>query len=170
VRACGARSSRLRTASQSINEKPIRSIVSSCCCAPQSLRGGRTSPRATAAYQTILELGAGAQAGPHTTLGGLSGCPRARESDGWMVRTLFLDIDSAYGVARAAAAGIDGIAAGIQILIKRLHESDRLKSTDERREKLKIRRVVDGRRLEVLHLPAEVLEHSIVEKPAQSAH
>jgi hypothetical protein len=59
---------------------------------------------------------------------------------------------------------------GIQTLIKRLHESGRLKSIDEKREKLKIRRVIDGRRLEVLHLPADMLEHSIVEKPAQSAH
>jgi hypothetical protein len=56
---------------------------------------------------------------------------------------LFLDIDSAYGVARAAAAGVDGIAVGIQTLIKRLHESGRLKSIDEGREKLKIRRVID---------------------------
>jgi hypothetical protein len=82
---------------------------------------------------------------------------------GWC-QDLFLDIDSAYGVARAAAAGVDGIAVGIQTLIKRLHESGRLKSIDERREKLKIRRVIDGTRLEVLHLPADMLEHSIVEK------
>src|SRR6202011_4274845 len=84
---------------------------------------------------------------------------------GWLDgQDLFLDIDSAYGVARAAAAGGDGIAVAIQALIKRLHESGRLKSIDERREKLKIRRVIDGRRLEVLHLPADVLERSIVEK------
>jgi hypothetical protein len=37
-------------------------------------------------------------------------------------------------------------------------------SIDERREKLKIRRMIDGTRLEVLHLPADVLEHSIVGK------
>jgi hypothetical protein len=30
--------------------------------------------------------------------------------------------------------------------------------------------VIEGRRLEVLHLPADVLEHSMVEKPAQSSH
>jgi len=90
---------------------------------------------------------------------------------GWLDgEDLFLDIDSAYGVARAAAAGVDGIAVGIRNLIKRLRENGRLKSIDERREKLKIRRVIDGRRLEVLHLPADVLEHSIVEKPVQSAH
>jgi hypothetical protein len=49
-------------------------------------------------------------------------------------------------------------------LIKRLHESGRLKSIDERRGKLRVRRMIDGRRLEVLHLSANVLEHSIVEK------
>jgi hypothetical protein len=82
---------------------------------------------------------------------------------GWLDgQDLFLDIDSAYGVARAAAAGVDGIPVGVQTLIKRLHESGRLKSIDERREKLKIRRVIEGGRLEVLHLPADVLEHPIV--------
>jgi hypothetical protein len=90
---------------------------------------------------------------------------------GWLDgEDLFLDIDSAYSVARTAAAGVDGIVIGIQTLIKRLHESGRLKSIDERREKLKIRRMIDGKRLEVLHLSAEVLEHSIAGKPAQSAH
>jgi hypothetical protein len=83
---------------------------------------------------------------------------------------LFLDVDSAYAVARAPTTGVDGIAVGIQTLIKRLHESGRMKSIDEGREKLKIRRVIDGRRLEVLHLPDNVLEHSMVEKLAQSAH
>jgi hypothetical protein len=53
---------------------------------------------------------------------------------------------------------------GSQTLIKRLHQSGRLKSIDERREKLKVRRMIDGRRLEVLHLSADVLEHSIVGK------
>jgi hypothetical protein len=84
---------------------------------------------------------------------------------GWLDgEDLFLDIDSAYGVARAAAAGVDGIAVGIQTLIKRLHESGRLKSIDEKREKLKIRRVIDGSRLEVLHLHADVLERSVARK------
>jgi hypothetical protein len=102
-----------------------------------------------------------------------------RDGEAYTISPLFValtpgmvltDIDSAYRVARAAAAGVDGLAVGSQTLIKRLHKSGRLKSIDERREKLKIRRVIDGRRLEVLHLPADVLEHSIVEKPAQSAH
>jgi hypothetical protein len=39
-----------------------------------------------------------------------------------------------------------------------------LKSVDERRGKLKVRRILSGSRLEVLHLPADALEHSIVGK------
>jgi hypothetical protein len=49
-------------------------------------------------------------------------------------------------------------AIGVQTLIKRLHESGRLKSVDERRGKLRVRRMIDGRRLEVLHLPADAPE------------
>jgi hypothetical protein len=55
-------------------------------------------------------------------------------------------------------------------MVKRQHETGRLKSIDERREKLKIRCVLDGKRLEVLHLHADALEHSLRKKPAQSAH
>lgn len=62
------------------------------------------------------------------------------------------------------AADGDGIAVGIQTLIKRLHESGRLQSIDQQRGKLKVRRIIDGRRLEVLHLPADVLARSLTEK------
>jgi hypothetical protein len=90
---------------------------------------------------------------------------------GWLDdRDLFLNIDSAYRAAQAMVTDGDGIAVGIQTLIKRLHESGRLKSIDERRAKLRVRRVIGGAWLEVLHLPAEVLEPSVAEKPAQSAH
>ena len=58
----------------------------------------------------------------------------------------------------------DGIAVGVQTLGKRLHEGGWLKSIDERRGKLKVRRMIDGRRLEVLHLPLDVMERSIAEK------
>jgi hypothetical protein len=77
---------------------------------------------------------------------------------------LYLDIDSAYCAAQAMAADGDCIALGVQALIKRLHQSGRLKSFDKRRGKLKIRRTIEGSRLEVLHLHADVVEHSIVEK------
>jgi hypothetical protein len=81
---------------------------------------------------------------------------------GWLDdQDLLLDIDSAYRTAQAMAANGDGIAMGVQSLVKRLHEAGRLKSVDERRGKLKVRRVIDGSRLEILHLPADVLELSI---------
>ena len=56
------------------------------------------------------------------------------------------------------AAEGDGIAVGIQTLVKRLHEGGWLKSVDERRGKLKVRRMIDGKRLEVLHFRANLLE------------
>jgi hypothetical protein len=76
---------------------------------------------------------------------------------------LFLEVDSAYRAAQVMVADSDGIAVGIQTLSKRLHQSGRLKCIDERRGKLKVRCVIDGRRLEILHLPADVLEHSVGE-------
>jgi hypothetical protein len=74
---------------------------------------------------------------------------------GWLDgQDLFLDIDSAYRATQAMAADGDGIAVGILTLVKRLHEGGWLKSVDEPRGKLKVRRMIDGRRLEVLHLHA----------------
>ena len=85
---------------------------------------------------------------------------------GWLEgeEDLFLDIDSAYRAANAMAADGDGIAVGIPALIKRLHEGGRLQSIDRRRGRLKVRRMIDGRRLEVLHLRINLLEHPIAEK------
>jgi hypothetical protein len=68
------------------------------------------------------------------------------------------------------AADGDSIAVGVQTLVKRLDDSGRLKSVDRRRGKLRVRRMIDGKRMEVLHLRADVLEPSVAEKPAQSAH
>ena len=85
---------------------------------------------------------------------------------GWLdgEEDLFLDIDSAYQAANAMAADGDGIAVGISTLIRRLHEGGRLQSIDQRRGRLKVRRMIDGRRLEVLHLRSNFLEHPIAEK------
>ena len=84
---------------------------------------------------------------------------------GWLDgQDFFLDIDSAHRAAQAMANNGDGITVGVQTLVKRLHESGRLKSVDERRGKLKVRRIIGGSRLEILHLPADVLEHSVAEK------
>ena len=62
-----------------------------------------------------------------------------------------------------AAVG-DGITVGIHTLVKRLHESSQLKSIDEQRRKLKVRRILCGSRLEVLHLSADLLTPSIAQK------
>ena len=84
---------------------------------------------------------------------------------GWLDgQDLFLDIDSAYRVAQAIVTDDDGLSVGVSALIKRFHETGRLQSTDQRRRKLKIRRMIDGRRLEILHLPGDALELSIVKK------
>ena len=84
---------------------------------------------------------------------------------GWLdVEDFFLDIDSAYRVANAMAADGDRIAAGIPTLIKRLHESGRLQSIDQQRGKLKVRRMIDRRRLEVLHLRTDFLEPFMADK------
>ena len=84
---------------------------------------------------------------------------------GWLDgQDFFLDIDSAHRAAQAMANNGDGITVGVQTVVKRLHESGRLKSIDEQRCKLKVRRMIEGSRLEILHLPADVLGPSVAEK------
>ena len=81
---------------------------------------------------------------------------------GWLDgQDLLLDIDSAYRAAQVMARDGDGIAIGVQPLAKRLFEAGWLKNIDERRGKLKVRRMIDGKRLEVLHLSADVLKRSL---------
>ena len=48
--------------------------------------------------------------------------------------------------------------------MKRLHESGRLQNIDHQRRKLKVRRMIRGSRLEVLHLRADVLGRLLAEK------
>jgi hypothetical protein len=61
---------------------------------------------------------------------------------GWLNgQDLFLDVDSAYRAAQTTAMNRDGIVVGVQTPVKRLHESGSLKSVDERRGKLKVRRM-----------------------------
>jgi hypothetical protein len=84
---------------------------------------------------------------------------------GWLDRDdVYLDIDSTYRAALAMAADGDGIAVAVHALVRRMRETGLLKSVDERRGKLRVRRMIDGRRLEVLHLPANVLDPSLPEK------
>jgi hypothetical protein len=77
---------------------------------------------------------------------------------------LYLDIDSTYRAAQAMATDGGGIAVGIQTLAKKLNQTGRLKSVDQRRGKLRVRRIISGARREVLHLPADLLQHSLAEK------
>ena len=98
---------------------------------------------------------------PHATMGGLSGCPKARESAGWMVRTFSWTSTPLTAPHRRWPRMATASRSASQTLIKRLHEAGWLKSIDEQRGKLKVRRMIDGRRLEVLHLSADVLERSI---------
>jgi hypothetical protein len=72
---------------------------------------------------------------------------------------LFLDIDSACRAARVMASDRDAIAIGVQTLVKRLHEGC-LKTIAGQRGKLKVRRLIVGRPLEVLHLPGARSGHS----------
>ena len=84
---------------------------------------------------------------------------------GWLDdQDLFLDIESAYSAAQVMAADGNGMAVGVQTLVKRLHQSGRLKSVDERRGKLRVRHIIGSARQEVLHLPADVLQPSVAEK------
>jgi hypothetical protein len=84
---------------------------------------------------------------------------------GWLDRQdLFLNIDAAYQVAQAVTAGGDGIAVSVQTIVRRLHDSGRLKSVDQRRGKLRVRRIIRGARREVLHLRADMLENPLPAK------
>jgi len=148
------------------NEKPIGRIVS-LALLRTAIAAGRAHvaardggiPDDPRSSRMVL------QAGQHGTVGGLSGCPRARESAGWMVRIFFWTSTRLTASRVWRPQGSTASRGGIQTLIKRLHQSGRRKSIDERRETAQNpRRVIDGRRLEVLHLPADVLEHSIVKK------
>ncbi len=71
---------------------------------------------------------------------------------------LYLEPDAAYGVAQGMAQpGGDTLAVGSQTLHRRLHEQGLLASTDEGRNRLVVRRVLEGARRSVLHLHAGAL-------------
>ncbi len=77
---------------------------------------------------------------------------------GWIDNDdLYLDAAAAYRAAREMANGSDGLAVTERTLYKRLHERGLLVSTDENRQTLKVRRIIEGRRQAVLHLHAAAL-------------
>jgi hypothetical protein len=89
---------------------------------------------------------------------------------GWVSgEDLFLDPDAAYIVTQALSRELgDSIPLTTKTLHKRLHERGLLQATDQSRGTLSVRRMLEGRRREVLYLRAETLlldaEHSPPEK------
>src|SRR5262249_18280022 len=71
---------------------------------------------------------------------------------------LFLEPEASYAVAqRLARDTCASIPVGSKTLHKRLHERGVLASTDDRRRKLTVRHVLEGRRRAVLHLKADLI-------------
>jgi hypothetical protein len=88
---------------------------------------------------------------------------------GWLDEgNVYLEPEASYTVVQKVGndAG-DGISLSSTTMRKRLHERHMLVSTDEKRGKLTVRRTLEGKRRDVIHLVPSAL-HS--PKPAQSAH
>jgi hypothetical protein len=82
---------------------------------------------------------------------------------GWMEGdALWLDPDAAYAAAQGLGHDVgDRLAVVPQTLRKRLNERGILRSIDEQRQRLTVRRSFEGHRREVLHLAAETLTCSL---------
>ena len=76
---------------------------------------------------------------------------------GWVVDDdLYLDRDAAYSACqRMVGPNGDGLTIAAHTLVKRLHERRLLKSTEEERGSLLVRRVLEGTRRNVIHLSAD---------------
>lgn len=70
---------------------------------------------------------------------------------------LYLQPEAAFKVAKAMSADGDGLLVSLRTLHRRLKERGFLASIDEKRDRVLVRRVLDGVRREVLHLPAAVI-------------
>jgi hypothetical protein len=88
----------------------------------------------------------------------LQSLPQGRRV-GWIEGDhLYLQPDSAYAVAQSLAVEQgESLTTAKQTLWKRLRERGLLASMDVKRQRLTIRRTVDGKRREVLHLQASSL-------------
>ncbi|HVU64313.1 MAG TPA: hypothetical protein VHC70_10075, partial [Phycisphaerales bacterium] len=71
---------------------------------------------------------------------------------------LYLEPGAAYRTAQMQAGQGEGLAVSDKMLRRRLHDKHLLKSIDEKRESLVIRRVLDGTRRNVLHLSASLID------------
>lgn len=78
---------------------------------------------------------------------------------GWITDDdLYLQADAAYNVARRMGADSgDGLTISVRTLCKRLREAGLLASTDDARQTLKVRRVLQGSSREVLHFRASLI-------------
>lgn len=76
---------------------------------------------------------------------------------------LYLNMEAAYGAAPRMATDGGGIEVSLRVLVRRLHERRYLVSTDDRRQTIFVRRNLEGRQRNVLHLSASVLSISSAE-------
>ena len=77
---------------------------------------------------------------------------------GWLDKdALYLDRDAAYRSAQAMSLDGTGVEVSSTTLARRLRDKHLLISTDVARETLTVRRVLEGRQRDVLHLPAKLL-------------
>lgn len=91
---------------------------------------------------------------------------------GWIqCDSVFLDPDASFKVAQEIASDTSGLSVTPETLRKRLSENGLLISTDQVRQTLTIRKVLEGRRREVLHISAEALgaDSTISTPDAQAA-
>jgi hypothetical protein len=76
---------------------------------------------------------------------------------------IFLDPQASYKAALEMARNGEGIPVAEKTLHKRMNEAGMLAATDPARERLVVRRVVDGRRRSVLH----IRRHLLLSEPTQ---
>jgi hypothetical protein len=84
---------------------------------------------------------------------------------------LFLNLDVAYNVAhRLGEVSGDALALSARTIAKRLNERGWLVTTEQMagRQTLRVRKTIEGRRMEVLHLRAEIV-HEKPDQPDQSS-
>ena len=94
------------------------------------------------------------------------------EKVGWLTEEgLYLEPDAAYAAAQKLARDSgDTISITAQTLRKRLHEHGLLASTDQARDRLTVRRILEGERRAVLHLHPDTLTADSPEQPSQPNH
>jgi hypothetical protein len=89
---------------------------------------------------------------------------------GWLDdQDLYLDPTASYSIVRTVGEAVgEPIELTSLTLHKRMHSAGLLASTDEGRDRLRVRRAIEGRRRPVLHLKAASLAEPA--QPAQQAH